>query len=139
MLLYRVNYYNIKTKSILKTTGKYYAGDIGVLNSVIGYKDNSFGNKLENIVFLNLLSLGYEVYTAELYQKNKDNKEIDFVVFKDNGFKYIQVTHTLTEQNKKREVGNLLSIKDGFDKIILLISDETKYKVDGIKRINIVR
>jgi predicted AAA+ superfamily ATPase len=58
MILYRVNYYNRKTNTILSTSGKYYAGDLGLLNSVIGYSDNTFGYKLENIVLLELISLG---------------------------------------------------------------------------------
>jgi predicted AAA+ superfamily ATPase len=58
MILYRVDYFNHKTNTILTTSGKYYAGDIGLLNSVVGYSDNTLGYKLENIVLLQLISLG---------------------------------------------------------------------------------
>ncbi|MDR2568322.1 MAG: ATP-binding protein [Mycoplasmataceae bacterium] len=139
MILYRVDYFNHKTNTILTTSGKYYAGDIGLLNSVVGYSDNTLGYKLENIVLLQLISLGWEVYTLKLYQKNKNSKEVDFVIKKDEVIKYIQVTHTLTNENKKREIDNLLSIKDGYEKIIILINDETGYSTDGVRRIDLMR
>jgi predicted AAA+ superfamily ATPase len=58
MILYRIDYYNNKTNTILTTSGKYYAGDLGLLNSVVGYSENTLGYKLENIVLLQLISLG---------------------------------------------------------------------------------
>jgi predicted AAA+ superfamily ATPase len=75
----------------------------------------------------------------KLYQKNKNSKEVDFVIKKDEVIKYIQVTHTLTNENKKREIDNLLSIKDGYEKIIILINDETGYSTDGVRRIDLMR
>jgi predicted AAA+ superfamily ATPase len=74
-----------------------------------------------------------------MYQKKKDDKEVDFVIRKGSVIKYIQVTHTLTDKNKGREVGNLISIKDGHEKIIILISDESSYSNDGIRRIDLIR
>jgi predicted AAA+ superfamily ATPase len=64
---------------------------------------------------------------------------VDFVIKNGSITKYIQVTHTLTNKNKSREVNNLLSIKDGHEKIIILISDESDYVNDGIRRIDLVR
>jgi predicted AAA+ superfamily ATPase len=58
MILQRVDYIDKKTNSILDTSGKYYAGDIGILNSMTNFKDSTLGAKLENIVLLELLSQG---------------------------------------------------------------------------------
>jgi predicted AAA+ superfamily ATPase len=150
MILIRVDYWDIKTNSILDTTGKYYAGDLGLLTSIVGENDSTTAYKIENVVLLQLIAKGWEVYTLKIYQKpskkktkeeqDKDNEkwEIDFVIKKGPTIKYIQVTHTLTEKNKNREIGNLLKIKDAHEKICLLLVDETKFTNDGVKRINLL-
>ncbi|MDR2653769.1 MAG: DUF4143 domain-containing protein, partial [Mycoplasmataceae bacterium] len=139
MLLIRVDYWNNKTNTILETSGKYYGGDIGLVNTVIGYEDSSFGYKLENIVLLQLIFLKWEVYTLKIYQKNTDNREIDFVIKKGTIIKYIQVTHTLDEKNKVREIGNLLKIRDGFEKICIFLINNSSFSNDGIRRVDLVR
>jgi predicted AAA+ superfamily ATPase len=110
LLLHKVEYYNPKGKSVLKTSSKYYAGDLGLLSTKIGFNSNTnTGFRMENTVLLQLLNFGYEVYTY----KSKLGKEIDFVAIKNNKTFYIQVTAELNDENYKREVGNLLSIRDG--------------------------
>jgi predicted AAA+ superfamily ATPase len=137
MLLYRVSFFNTKTKTILKTSCKYYAGDLGLLNANINDNRSMFGYQLENLVLLQLLSEGYKVYTAEIYQKNKDNKGIDFVAIKDGIIKYIQVTYELNEQNLKRESDNLLLIKDAYEKIVVFVYAKVHPLNNGIKLINL--
>ncbi|MDR2653860.1 MAG: DUF4143 domain-containing protein [Mycoplasmataceae bacterium] len=135
LLLYRVDYYNIKRKDLLKTSGKYYAGDLGLLSSKIGfnYRINT-GFRLENLVFLQLLDFGYKVYTY----KSKLGKEIDFVAIKNNETFYIQVTLELNDDNYKREVGNLLSIRDGWKKVVIFKTNNEVIKNDGVVRIHII-
>jgi predicted AAA+ superfamily ATPase len=139
MLLYRVNFFNTKTKTILKTNCKYYAGDLGILNVNVNDNQSTYGYRLENLVFLQLLNEGYKVYTAEIYQKKKDNKGIDFVAIKDGVIKYIQVTYELNEQNLKRESDNLLLIRDAYEKIIIFVYAKAHPLNNGIKLINLFK
>ncbi|MDR2654126.1 MAG: ATP-binding protein [Mycoplasmataceae bacterium] len=138
MLLYRVNYFNVKTKTILKTTGKYYAGDLGLLHMNISNDQSILGYQIENVVLLQLISEGYKVYTAEIYQKNKENKGIDFVAIKEGKIKYIQVTYELNDNNIKRECDSLLLTKDAYEKIIIFVNAKAHPLNNGVKTINLV-
>ena len=61
-ILYKANRYDVKGKQYLETNGKYYLVDIGLRYYLLGTKYVDFGHILENIVFLELLRRGYEVY-----------------------------------------------------------------------------
>jgi len=132
LLLVRVDYFRPKGMKILETTGKYYAGDLGLLSSV--NPTENYGFKLENLVLLELLDRGYEVYTY----RSKLGKEVDFVCLKDNKITYVQVTKELNDENYNREIGNLLSIKDAFPKIVLYLENNETTKIDGVERKNII-
>jgi len=102
-------------------------------HSVIGYKQVDINKVLENLVFLHLRVLGYKVFVGKL-----GNKEVDFVCEKQGEKIYIQVAYLITEQNKEREFGNLLSIKDNYPKFVISMDEfisNNKYK--GIKHIHI--
>jgi predicted AAA+ superfamily ATPase len=134
LVLHRVNYYDFSIKRVLKTTGKYYAGDLGLLSAKIGFNENKNKEyRLENLVLLHLLSLGYEVSTL----KNRDGGEVDFVCFKNEKVIYIQVTLELNDDNYEREVGNLLSIRDAFPKVVIYKTCLETHFGDGVVRINI--
>jgi predicted AAA+ superfamily ATPase len=84
-VLFKVKYYDIKGKSILKTKAKYYAGDLGILSSTTSYDVNKeIGFRLENLVYLELLNRDYKVYTYA----DKYDREIDFVCEKNNKISY---------------------------------------------------
>jgi predicted AAA+ superfamily ATPase len=136
ILLYRVKYYDIKTKSVFKTKSKYYAGDIGVSNSLNSFNlSNNYGHLLENIIYLELLRRGYEVYTFD----NRFNKNIDFLVIRNNKREYFQVTTILNDLNWNREVGNLLSINDNFNKTVLFMENTASNDIDnGIVFMNVL-
>jgi predicted AAA+ superfamily ATPase len=103
------------------------------------FKDSTLGAKLENIVLLELLSQGWEVYTLKVYQKNTDNKEIDFVIKNKQVIKYIQVTHTLNNANKHREIDNLLQFKNAYEKICIFLNNESDNENDGVRRVDLIR
>jgi predicted AAA+ superfamily ATPase len=128
-LFYKVKYYDIRGKQIMKTKVKYYATDLGMLtlktSSNIGFNKRY---RLENAVLLKLLEERYEVYTAE----NEAKHEIDFVIKKDNEIKYIQVCDVLNDKNFTRESTNLLSVKDAYDKYIITNSISVS-STQGIK------
>jgi predicted AAA+ superfamily ATPase len=135
LLIYQVNFYDTKNKSVLKTKCKYYAGDLGLLNSIIGYDINlNRGYRIENLVFLQLKSLDYEIYTSI----DKNNHEIDFIIKKNNEIIYIQVAEILTDENFERESRSLLEVKDAFKKIIICkVDNVTHLNNTGIKIINL--
>ncbi len=124
---------DIKGKKIFEINDKYYFEDIGLRHSIIGYKQVDINKVLENLVFLHLRVLGYKVFVGKL-----GNKEIDFVCEKQGEKNYFQVAYLITEQNKEREFGNLLSIKDNYPKFVISMDEfisNNKYK--GIKHIHI--
>lgn len=135
LLFYEAPRYNIKGKQFLTTQPKYYTVDMGLRNTLVRGKDSDIGHILENIVYLELLRRGYDVYIGEA-----DNGEVDFVAKKDNHFEYYQVAaSTLDESTLKRELAPFQKIADNYPKILLTL-DELFGTVDyeGIRKINVI-
>ena len=133
-LINKVKRSEVGGKKIFETGEKFYFTDIGLRNSIIGFRLQDIANIYENIVYNHISRLGYDITIGKL----KD-KEIDFVCKKNNEKVYIQVTYILSDQKViDREFGNLLKIKDNFPKIVI---SSDKFKVQtyqGIKHINII-
>ena len=132
-VLYKVSRYDIKGKNYLTTGSKYYLSDIGLRYYLLGSKNADEGHILENIVYLELLRRGYEVYIG----KNDDN-EVDFVAINEKGEEYYQVSFTVKdEKTLERELKPLDNINDHNPKI-LLTADYTPYtSYNGIKQIDV--
>ena len=132
-VLYKVSRYDIKGKNYLTTGSKYYLSDIGLRYYLLGSKNADEGHILENVVYLELLRRGYEVYIG----KNDDN-EVDFVAVNEKGEEYYQVAFTVKdEKTLERELKPLNNINDHNPKF-LLTSDYTPYTShNGIKQINV--
>ena len=131
--VFKTNRFAIQGKKIFEINNKYYFEDIGLRHSIIGYKQTDINKVLENLVFLHLRVLGYKVFVGKL-----GNKEIDFVCEKQGEIIYIQVAYLINEQNKEREFGNLLEIKDNYPKFVVSMDEfisNNEYK--GIKHIHI--
>jgi uncharacterized protein len=118
--LYKASRYDIKGKQYLRTGEKYYVSDLGLRYFILGRKVGDFGHILENVVYLELLRRGYDVYVGKM-----DNYEVDFVAINNSGRVYIQVTETLkgTDENDnkvlERELRLLRRINDNYEKLIL--------------------
>lgn len=134
-VFYGVKRYDIKGKDYLKTQGKYYIIDTGLRNFFLGFKDIDRGHILENIVFLELLSRGYNVSIGKI-----NNNEVDFIASNYRDKIYIQVCETMfSEETKMRELKPLQNIKDNFEKIILTRDNVfVDVNENGIKIQNVV-
>lgn len=134
-LTYKVPRYDIKGKRILEIQEKRYFGDIWLRNSLVWRKENDIWYILENIVYLELLKRGYQVYVGVFWQK-----EIDFVATKPWGVvEYVQVCYLLKDtETKEREFGNLLSIKDNYPKMVITMDDTPASSYQGIQKVHII-
>lgn len=132
--VYKTQRSDIQGKKVFAINNKFYFEDLGLRHSVVGYKQMDINKILENIVFLQMKYLGYQITVGQM-----NEKEIDFVCVKDNKKIYIQVAYLINEENKEREFGNLLKIEDNYEKIVVsmdeMIDDRADYK--GIKHLNI--
>lgn len=135
-LFYPTNRYDIKGKMYLQTQQKYYTIDTGLRSAVLGNQTNvNRGYILENIVFLELLRRGGQVWVG----KTKEGKEVDFVVKNSKGeTEYFQVTESMSDKNIQiRELTPLKSIDDNHFKYVIS-TDIGSFNYDGIKQINII-
>lgn len=135
-LFYPISRYDIKGKMYLQTQQKYYTIDTGLRLTILGNQANiNRGHILENIVFLELLRRGGQVWIG----RTKDGKEIDFVIKNSKGeTEYFQVTESMSDKNTQiRELTPLKSIDDNHLKCVIS-TDIGSFDYDGIKQVNII-
>ena len=132
-ILHRCSRFDVQGKEILKTQEKFYLADPALRYSVLGYSANSAAAMLENIIYLELLRRGYEVYVGKL-----DNAEIDFIAVKQENKLYIQVTQEIgSPETEKREYGRLLDIRDNYPKYVLRTDAFAGGNYEGIKTMHV--
>lgn len=132
--IYRIPRYELKGKQLLKTQGKYYFVDNGLKNILSGFSSYDSGNSYENIVCMELLRRGYEVYVGKY-----NDLEIDFIAISPEEKIYYQVARSiLSEEVENREKRSLLAIDDNYKKVILTMDNAYNKVIDGIEVVNIV-
>jgi len=132
-LVHRVPRYDIAGKRLFETGEKFYFEDLGIRNSITGYRPGDYGKILENAVHNELLFRGYSVRTGW-----KGSHETDFIASRDNETIYIQVAWTLgSEETVDREFGNLLEIDDNYPKMVVTADEQFKNTIKGVRHVNI--
>lgn len=131
-VIYQAGRYQIKGKQYLKTLEKYYVVDIGLRRILLGSRAADVGHILENVVYLELLRRGYDVYVGKI-----EEYEVDFVAMDEKGIRYFQVAATVRDsETLKRELTPLQYINDNYPKLILTLDEDPEADYEGIRRIN---
>lgn len=126
---------DIQGKKIFEVGEKYYFEDIGLRNAIMGFKIQDISSIMENIVYLHLRNLGFELSVGY-----SNNKEIDFIAEKDNEKKYFQVAYLLSDNKTiEREFGNLVEIKDNYPKYVISFDEfKSNNSYYGIKHLTLL-
>ncbi|MDT2598602.1 ATP-binding protein [Enterococcus hulanensis] len=124
-LFYRAQQYDIRGREYLRTNGKYFIVDPGMRRNAVGRKDGNYSNRLENVVYMELLRRGFTVAVGRLA-----DKEIDFIAKKLDETMYVQVAYELP--NNTHETDNLNNIKDNYKKVLVTGRYYELEQVDGI-------
>ena len=130
-LAHRALRYNIKGKETLAGSCKYYMNDLSFKNYLYAGLGYGTGYLLENLVYLDLLRSGYDVYVGSV----KD-KEVDFVAIKNDRTIYVQATYMLIdEQTIEREYAPLEHIADNYEKVVVSLDDLQLPSRNGIRHV----
>ncbi len=131
--VFNVKRSDLKGKKILQINEKYYFNDIGLRNSLVGFKAADIGKLLENIVYNHLRIAGYHITIGE-----DRTKEIDFVARKNNEIIYVQVCYKLENENTiNREFGNLIKISNNYPKFVVSMDMSSKVSYHGINHLHV--
>ena len=132
-LIKKVPRYDILSKKTLKVDEKYYLTDHGFRQATGFPITQDIKRILENIVYIELLSRGYEVKVGKV----KD-KEINFIAKKEKSLSYYQISYKIRDEKiRERIFETYNSITDNFPKYVLSM-DHSNFSQDGVIHKNII-
>ena len=135
-LIHKVNRYDIHRKKLFESNDKFYFEDNGLRNMLAGgSREGDIEKVIENIIYNQLVRLGYEVTVGQLQAG-----EIDFVCTKSEGQRiYIQASYIIADEaTREREFGNLRSIRDNYPKYVISMTPLVdRQDFDGITHIHL--
>lgn len=133
MMVNKVDRYDVRGKRILNGKYKYYLTDLGIGQVMNVGKKTQLGAYLENIVYNELISRGYDVKVGNL-----EKGEIDFIATRFNEKIYVQVAYILADDSVvEREFGAYKAIEDNYPKYVLTM-DKFDFSQDGIIHKNVI-
>ncbi len=131
--VFNVKRSDLQGKKILQVNEKYYFNDIGLRNSLVGFKAADLGKLLENVVYNHLKIAGYQITIGE-----DRTKEIDFVAQRNNEVMYVQVCYKLENESIiNREFGNLMKISNNYPKYVVSMDMSSKATYQGINHLHV--
>lgn len=132
-IIKKVPRYDVIGKKNLSVDEKYYISDHGLRYAKGFSNEKNIERILENIVYIELLSRGYEIKVGRV-----NDKEIDFIALKENKKEYYQISYLLeTEDTRKREFGVYEKVSDNYPKYVLSM-DKIDFSQNGIIHLNII-
>ena len=130
---YKVKRYDIEGKDYLRSQDKYYVCDHALKLAKLGMKNMNYGSLYENMVAIELLRRGYEVYVGVLR-----GKEVDFVAMRRDEKIYLQVSYDISSDDTlQREVAPLFAIKDAYPKYLLARTRQPEQNYEGVRVMDI--
>ena len=130
-LYYPVKRYDIRGNELLRIGQKYYLADIGLRHTLISRRNADRGRVLENIVYLELLRRGYQVFVGMA-----GGGEVDFVSIRNRDIEYYQVSESVIHPDTlTRELTPLNAIRNHYPKYLLTLDNQPPVDYDGIHRL----
>jgi len=131
-IIYQAKRYNIKGRQHLRTLEKYYVVDLALRSTLIGSRTTDMGHVLENIIYLELIRRGFDVYVGKI-----GALEVDFIAFSHGEITYFQVAETVrNHETLVRELAPFKKIDDHWPKYLLTRDEDPEEYYDGVKKLN---
>ena len=132
-LFYPTKRYDVHGKKYLATLEKYYLSDLGFRYAILGRRNMDYGRALENIVYLELLRRGYEVYVGKV-----GDFEVDFIAMRGSEKMYVQVSTDISDKETfRREIAPFAKIKDAYPRLLLARTHQPEYDYEGLRIANL--